>query len=291
MLRQIQYFHSIVKNNSFSEAAEECHISQPAISQQLRALENELGFDLLERKNRKFSLTAAGEYFYKKTLILMADYEQIYSQAAKIAHGDEKMLNIGYLRGIGGKNLSDTLAQFAYQFPDVDITLEYGSHEKLYKALSGGKCDLVLNDQRRAFSGEYVNLILSKLKCFIEISSRSPIASLDTVSPEDLKHIPCILAVSKPERESEYAYYHDVIGFQGEFIYTESLSEAHLMTAGAKGFMPISYNSDYEHSPAVRHIPLCRNNEQITQNYCAFWKKNTQNIYAEKFAEMLKQSF
>ena len=82
MLRQIQYFHSIVKNNSFSEAAEECHISQPAISQQLRALENELGFDLLERKNRKFSLTAAGGYFYKKTLILMADYEQIYSQAS-----------------------------------------------------------------------------------------------------------------------------------------------------------------------------------------------------------------
>ena len=53
MIRQIKYFHSVVKNNSFSDAAEECHISQSAISQQIQASENELGFKLLDRKNRK----------------------------------------------------------------------------------------------------------------------------------------------------------------------------------------------------------------------------------------------
>ena len=66
MLRQIKYFKAVVRNNSFSEAAGECHISQSAISQQIKALENELGFSLLERKNRKFVLTPAGEHFYKK---------------------------------------------------------------------------------------------------------------------------------------------------------------------------------------------------------------------------------
>lgn len=50
MLRQIRYFQSVVRNNSFSEAAEECHISQSAISQQVKELETELGFPLLERK-------------------------------------------------------------------------------------------------------------------------------------------------------------------------------------------------------------------------------------------------
>ena len=58
MIRQIRYFQSVVKNNSFSEAAEEYHISQSAISQQMQALERELGFQLLERKNRKFTLTS-----------------------------------------------------------------------------------------------------------------------------------------------------------------------------------------------------------------------------------------
>ena len=60
MLQQIKYFQAVVQNNSFSEAAEECHISQSAISQQIKALEQALGFPLLERKNRRFSLTPAG---------------------------------------------------------------------------------------------------------------------------------------------------------------------------------------------------------------------------------------
>ena len=50
MLRQIKYFQSVVHNNSFSEAAEECHISQSAISQQIKSLESELGVHLLGKE-------------------------------------------------------------------------------------------------------------------------------------------------------------------------------------------------------------------------------------------------
>ena len=75
MFRQIKYFQAVVRYHSFSEAAEACHISQSAISQQIQALERELGFLLLERKNRSFELTPAGEFFYRKSLVLLADYE------------------------------------------------------------------------------------------------------------------------------------------------------------------------------------------------------------------------
>ncbi len=95
LFRQIKYFQSVVRNNSFSEAAEECYISQSAISQQIQALERELGFQLLERKNRTFTLTSAGEHFYKKSLILIADYERICSECARIAHGAAAALRIG----------------------------------------------------------------------------------------------------------------------------------------------------------------------------------------------------
>ena len=95
MIRQIRYFQSVVRNNSFSEAAEECHISQSAISQQIQALERELGFYLLERKNRKFILTPAGEHFYKKSLVLIADYEQMCRDAGRLAKEDKAALVIG----------------------------------------------------------------------------------------------------------------------------------------------------------------------------------------------------
>ena len=98
MLRQIQYFHSVVEKNSFSLAAEECNISQSAISQQIKALENELGFKLLERNNRKFTLTPAGEYFYKKTLILVSDYRKIVRDSYNIATNKNNTLKIGYLK-------------------------------------------------------------------------------------------------------------------------------------------------------------------------------------------------
>lgn len=68
LLKQMQYFVSVVECNSFTEAAERNYISQSAISQQIMALESELGIKLLVRENRKFSLTPAGEYFYRKSL-------------------------------------------------------------------------------------------------------------------------------------------------------------------------------------------------------------------------------
>lgn len=99
MIRQIRYFQSVVRNNSFSEAAQECHISQSAISQQIQALEHELGFYLLERKNRRFILTPAGEYFYKKSLVLIADYERMCREAGKLAKDDKAALRRAAVSG------------------------------------------------------------------------------------------------------------------------------------------------------------------------------------------------
>ena len=64
LFRQMKYFTAVVDCNSFTEAAEQCYISQSAISQQIRALEKDLGVELIRRENRRFSLTPAGEYFY-----------------------------------------------------------------------------------------------------------------------------------------------------------------------------------------------------------------------------------
>lgn len=66
MIRQIRYFQSVVRNNSFSEAAEECHVSQFAISRQIQALERELGFCLLERKTVNLRLLLPGNISAKR---------------------------------------------------------------------------------------------------------------------------------------------------------------------------------------------------------------------------------
>lgn len=292
MIRQIRYFQSVVRNNSFSEAAEECHISQSAISQQIQALERELGFELLERKNRRFILTPAGEHFYKKSLVLIADYERMCREAGKLAKEDRAALVIGYLRCYSGQEFHLALEEFSAKYPDVSVKIEYGNHEELYELLRTGGVDLVLNDQRRAFSDQYVNLILTVGNEYIEISSRNPIASLPSITPQELKNVPCILVASREQRENEQEYYHSVVGFQGDFLYAENLEEARLMVIGGQGFMPVEGVKRAENSgSSISRIPLFRGDSQITRNYCAFWKQENSGYYVEEFAGILKSKF
>lgn len=124
MIQQIRYFQAVVRNNSFSEAAAQCHISQSAISQQMQALERELGFALLERKSRKFTLTPAGEYFYRKSLVLVADCERMCREAGRLAEDGQAALCIGYLRGYSGQEFRLALEEFSAKYPDVPVKIE-----------------------------------------------------------------------------------------------------------------------------------------------------------------------
>ena len=219
MLKQIKYFQTVVRCNSFSEAAEECYISQSAISQQVQALERELGVTLLKRENRRFSLTSAGEHFYQKSLLIMADFERLFKETKHIAQGDDFTLRIGYIKGYGGAEFQRAVAEFAEKYPDVPVDMKNGNHEDLYDLLRTDKVDLVLNDQRRAFSDEYVNTILTSIGCHIEISARNPIANLEFVSADDLRHTPCILVASKEQQENEQSHYREIYGIESKFLF------------------------------------------------------------------------
>ena len=161
MIKQMKYFQAVVRCQSFTEAAEECFISQSAMSQQIQALEHELGVKLLNRENRKISLTPAGEYFYRKSMVLLADFERLCNETVRIANKDRAELRIGYLKCYSGQEFRLAVAEFSEKYPDVSVQIINGTHEELYEALRDGGVDLILSDQRRAFSDEYTNFILA----------------------------------------------------------------------------------------------------------------------------------
>lgn len=290
MLNQVRYFQAVVRLNSFTEAAEECHISQPAISQQIKALEQELGFQLIERMNRKFVLTPAGEHFYQKSLIVVTDYDRLVQDSARIARKDHAELRIGYLKSYAGNAIQIAVAHFSEKYPDVNVSIIGGSHEDLYDALRTEQIDLAMSDQRRAFSDEYINCSLVYANCHVEIAARNPISVLKTVTPEDLKNTPCILVASKDQQKTEAEYYRDIFGFQSDFLFADSMDEARLMVIQNNGFMPIDEGPTPVGNTTVR-ILLCRNDRPITRHYCAFWKANNSGYYIEEFADILKSTF
>jgi DNA-binding transcriptional LysR family regulator len=184
------------------------------------------------------------------------------------------------------------VSDFSAKYPDVSISIINGNHEDLYDALRLGRVDLILNDQRRAFSDEYVNCILGTSECFIEVADSNPVAIRESVEVQELKNMPCILVASAGQRENEQKYYHDIVGIQGEFIFAENLEEARMLVAGGKGFMPVEgLESSMQFGITLRRIPLLRGGKPIRRNYCAFWKADNSGYYIEDFAEILKSKF
>ena len=292
LLRQIEYFQAVVENDSFTAAAEQCNISQSAISQQIQALEAELGVQLLERHRRKFKLTPAGEHFYKRSVVLTADLEQLRRDTLRIARSGGKELNLGYLISYSGEEFNHALAAFSELHPEIELHVTVGNHEDLFDGLRFGKLDLVLNDQRRAFSDEYVNLILSESKCYVEIASHNPLSHLDGIEISDLKNTPCILVASREQQENERSYYRDVVGFRGEFLFAKNLQEARVLVVANKGVMPIELSGSEQYfGSAMKRVPLLRGGSQITRNLCAFRKKENDIPVLREFEELLVERF
>ncbi len=291
MLKQIHYFQAVVRCGSFTEAADECYISQSAISQQIQVLEQQLGVTLLERKNRRFTLTAAGKHFYEKSLILTADFDKLCTETLRIARREVPQLHVGCLQGYGGREFQQTLAEFTGRHPEIALHVINGTHEELYKELISGRIDLVLNDQRRAFYEEYQNWILAVRPCYVELSARSPFAGQERIELSDLKQLPCILVAPKKQHKTEETFYREVIGIQGEFLFAENIEEARLLVVSGRGFLPIEGEVQASVGDSLCHLLLLRNGSLIHRKYCVFWKREHTNESIEEFATLLKAQF
>lgn len=117
----------------------------------MNTLESELGVKLIERKNRSFKVTTAGEYFYRKCKAILADLESIKKETIRLGSDEEATLHVDYINLYAGPELSDAIAEFSALYPEVRISVQSGTHEELYHGLVSESLDLALNDQRRAF--------------------------------------------------------------------------------------------------------------------------------------------
>lgn len=292
LLRQIEYLQAVIENGNFYLAAEQCHVSQSAISQQIKKLEDELGVKLLERHNRTFSMTPAGEHFYRKSLVISGDIKQLVRETKRIADNDQAVLRLGYYKGYHGNELSEAIALFSEKYPAVDVKIVVGSHEELYHAMENNSVDLAINDQRRAFSDAYNNEVLAESRIYIELSSKNPLSKLPALETKDLKNTPCILVINPAGQREEQDYYENIVGLRGEFLFADTVQEARLKIMTGQGYLPVDVIGEQVwFDTSVSRIPLVRNQSPVKKTYCAFWKKDNSGYYIEEFAQILKSCF
>lgn len=152
-LRQLVYFEAVVRHGGFSSASQQLHVAQPAISAQVRRLEDELGTPLLLRSTRRVALTAAGEMFLPRVRTVLAHLELARAELGELAAVLRGKVRIGATPVLGPLDLPAALARFRRCHPGVALSLRTGLIAELCSALDRGELDLVLGPLHEDLTG------------------------------------------------------------------------------------------------------------------------------------------
>lgn len=299
LFRQLEYFCAVAEYGSFTRAAEACFVSQSAISQQVKALESELGCSLVVREGRSFSLTPAGEHLARRGRALLADAERLRYEVEDIAYGRPKTLHVGYLNRYDGWEITGAVAAFSRRHPHIEVSVIADSHDGLYRKLLTGELDLAFNDRRRTLSEAFFNRHLVRSWGYVEVSEGSELSVLREVTARQLAGKTCIIVAPPEQEETERVYYRDRLNFDCDFLRVDTLEQARFMVAGNRGFLPIGTRCEQEPpGTVIRRIPMMVPPPDGSgalvhdhSDYYAFWPREREHPLAGEFADILAGLF
>ena len=149
--RQLAAFCAVVERRSFSRAAEQMGVTQPAVSLQIRSLEKRLGRQLLDRSGRRVEPTEAGQRLYRSAQRLLAQEEQLLAELGEEAEGElAGRLEIGASTGPGGTVLPRVLGEFQRRHPGVSVALSVSDTQHVIEQVARRELELgVVGAQRR----------------------------------------------------------------------------------------------------------------------------------------------
>jgi LysR family hydrogen peroxide-inducible transcriptional activator len=143
-LHQLRYFLAVARTKNFSRAAEQCHVAQPSLSQQIMKLEDELGEKLFERTKREVAITPAGQ-------LLQAHAERVLQEVELASDGVREMrglvrgrVTLGVLPTVAPYFLPQRLRTFTVKFPAVEVVVHEDTTQQLAAAVLAKEIDLAL---------------------------------------------------------------------------------------------------------------------------------------------------
>jgi LysR family transcriptional regulator, benzoate and cis,cis-muconate-responsive activator of ben and cat genes len=143
-LRHLRYFVAVAEMENVSRAALKLHVSQPALSRQIRDLEDELGFSLLERTAKSVRLTDAGRAFLDNARALLQHADEAVKKARAVASAEPTELHVGYSPTPVAEILPKTLRAFQRTMPSVHVRLHDWSNNEILDGIRNGRLQLGL---------------------------------------------------------------------------------------------------------------------------------------------------
>jgi DNA-binding transcriptional LysR family regulator len=187
-LKRLHTFVRVARTLNFTEAARQIHRTQSSVTEQVQALESDLGVALFDRANRKLALTAAGECLlgYADRLIDLADQARAAVRAAGgVAHHP---LAVGGIETIAAAFLPDVVARMAATHPGVSVRLAVAATSALHASVKGGTLDAAIFFGARTPDGGLVCRVIAHEPLVLIVPPGHPLAARTGVSHDDVAH-------------------------------------------------------------------------------------------------------
>jgi DNA-binding transcriptional LysR family regulator len=201
-MHQIRYFLAVCETQNFTRAAEQCHVSQPALTTAIKKLEEEFGGALFNRRRGRATLTELGELTRPYIEQVQGQAEAARSVADNFRLLKQAPLNVGVMATIGPLCLADFLARFQRDYPGVEVELHEGALEPLCQRLIDEELDLAVLHPPAGLDNRFVSEALYRERYVVVFPPGHKFASLDAVKLADVSGEPYIDRLACEMRET-----------------------------------------------------------------------------------------
>lgn len=191
-LRRLRYFAILAEELNFTRAAHRLHIAQPALSQQIKALERELGVPLIERHSRGCTLTAVGTLVAREADELMAQVTAAEARIRAATAGLQGRLRLAYTRSARGGPADALITEFRLQHPEVELALQTGWTSYNVAELVAGRLDAAFVRPPMETPGIECRVIAHE-EVLLAVPQNHPLARARSISRQHIVDEPVIL--------------------------------------------------------------------------------------------------
>lgn len=185
-------FLAVAENLSFSKAAEELFISQPAVTKHIKELESKLNSTLFERKGNRIYLTKAGKVNYEFLKKIKQQYEELEFELGRLNNTFKGTLHIGASSTISQYVIPEVIAAFYKRYPNIDLHLYSGNSVDMQKKLLADEVDIALVENNSCMTElKYLDFLDDEL--VVVTGGNSVYSKRKQITLNDLGEIPLVL--------------------------------------------------------------------------------------------------
>lgn len=191
-INSLLVFHEVVRHRSFSKAAEELFISQPAVTKHIKGLEHKVGTRLIERGRGGFHLSEAGKILFKSAQKISNHLREVENHLGRLQKERHGLLRIGTTESYSRCLMPKLLSGFQNLFPSIKIALDVGNSEEIEKSLTAYRNDLALIGMTKV-SSKFESIPFLKEELVLIVSSSHPMAKREKISLKTIRKFPFII--------------------------------------------------------------------------------------------------